>query len=43
MSQGNSQESNVQTTGHIWDGDLQEFNNPLPAWWLWSFYATIIF
>jgi cytochrome c oxidase cbb3-type subunit 3 len=43
MSQGNSQESNVQTTGHVWDGDLQEFNNPLPAWWLWSFYATIIF
>ncbi|MBZ0096741.1 MAG: cytochrome-c oxidase, cbb3-type subunit III, partial [Sulfuricella sp.] len=43
MSQGNSQESNVQTTGHVWDGDLQEFNNPLPAWWLWAFYATIIF
>ena len=43
MSQGNSQESNAQTTGHVWDGDLQEFNNPLPAWWLWSFYATIIF
>lgn len=43
MSQGNSQESNVQTTGHTWDGDLQEFNNPLPAWWLWSFYVTIIF
>jgi cytochrome c oxidase cbb3-type subunit 3 len=33
----------VQTTGHVWDGDLQEFNNPLPAWWLWSFYVTIIF
>jgi cytochrome c oxidase cbb3-type subunit 3 len=31
------------TTGHVWDGDLQEFNNPLPAWWLWTFYATIIF
>ena len=43
MSQGNSQSSNVQTTGHVWDGDLQEFNNPLPAWWLWAFYATIIF
>ncbi|MGF1529056.1 MAG: cytochrome-c oxidase, cbb3-type subunit III [Candidatus Competibacterales bacterium] len=33
----------VQTTGHSWDGDLQEFNNPLPRWWLWSFYATVVF
>ena len=33
----------VQTTGHAWDGDLQEFNNPLPAWWLWAFYATVLF
>ena len=33
----------VQTTGHAWDGDIQEFNNPLPSWWLWTFYATVIF
>jgi cytochrome c oxidase cbb3-type subunit III len=33
----------VQTTGHAWDGDIQEFNNPLPAWWLWAFYATVVF
>lgn len=33
----------VQTTGHAWDGDLQEFNNPLPRWWVWTFYATIVF
>mgnify|MGYP001172823053 CR=1 FL=1 len=33
----------VQTTGHAWDGDLQEFNNPLPNWWLWGFYATVVF
>ncbi|MFQ5643748.1 MAG: cytochrome-c oxidase, cbb3-type subunit III [Thiogranum sp.] len=33
----------VQTTGHAWDGDLQEYNNPLPSWWLWSFYATVVF
>lgn len=31
------------TTGHKWDGDLQEFNNPLPRWWLWLFYITIFF
>lgn len=29
------------TTGHDWDG-IQELNNPLPRWWLWSFYATIV-
>jgi cytochrome c oxidase cbb3-type subunit 3 len=29
-----SSQSAVQTTGHAWDGDLQEFNNPLPNWWL---------
>jgi cytochrome c oxidase cbb3-type subunit III len=32
----------VQTTGHAWDGDLQEYNNPLPRWWLWSFYASVL-
>lgn len=31
------------TTGHTWDDDLQEFNNPLPRWWLWLFYLTIVF
>ena len=29
------------TTGHVWDG-IQEFNNPLPRWWLWSLYACIV-
>lgn len=29
------------TTGHEWDG-LQELNTPLPRWWLWLFYATIV-
>ena len=38
-----SKSSAVQTTGHAWDGDIQEFNNPLPRWWLWAFYATVVF
>ena len=32
-----------EVTGHTWDGDLQEYNNPLPRWWLWLFYITIGF
>lgn len=31
------------TTGHTWDGDLQELTNPLPKWWIWGFYITFIF
>ena len=30
-----------ETTGHKWDGDLEEYNNPLPKWWLFMFYFTI--
>lgn len=30
-------------TGHVWDGDLQEFNNPLPRWWFWLFILSVIF
>ncbi|WP_420409996.1 cytochrome-c oxidase, cbb3-type subunit III [Hoeflea sp.] len=33
--------SGVETTGHSWDG-IRELNNPLPRWWLWTFYLTII-
>ena len=33
----------VETTGHQWDGDLAEYNNPLPRWWSWLFYITIVF
>jgi cytochrome c oxidase cbb3-type subunit 3 len=31
------------TTGHTWDEDLAEYNNPLPRWWSWLFYLTVVF
>jgi cytochrome c oxidase cbb3-type subunit 3 len=30
-------------TGHVWDENLEELNNPLPRWWLWMFYITLVF
>lgn len=33
----------VKTMGHVWDGSLEELNNPLPMWWLYLFYGTMIF
>jgi cytochrome c oxidase cbb3-type subunit III len=35
------QVTGVETTGHEWDG-VKELNKPLPKWWLWTFYATIV-
>ena len=32
-----------ETTGHVWDGDLGEYNNPLPRWWLWLFFISVAF
>ncbi len=32
-----------EVTGHKWDEGLEEYNNPLPRWWLWLFYGTILF
>jgi cytochrome c oxidase cbb3-type subunit III len=31
------------TTGHVWDEDLKEMNNPLPRWWMWLFIITVVF
>ncbi len=31
------------TTGHVWDEDLREMNNPMPRWWMWLFVITIVF
>ncbi len=36
------QVTGVETTGHVWDGDLKELNKPLPRWWLYTFYACIV-
>lgn len=33
--------SGTETTGHEWDG-IKELNTPLPRWWAWTFYATIV-
>ena len=33
----------IATTGHVWDDDLQEFNNPLPKWWMGLFILTLLF
>lgn len=35
-------ETGIETTGHSWDG-IEELNTPLPRWWLWTFYACIVF
>lgn len=32
-----------ETTGHVWDGDIREYNKPLPKWWINLFYLTIVF
>jgi cytochrome c oxidase cbb3-type subunit 3 len=38
-----SKEGKVETTGHTWDEGLEELNNPMPRWWMWLFYITIVF
>ncbi|MDR9485829.1 MAG: cytochrome-c oxidase, cbb3-type subunit III [Sediminimonas sp.] len=39
--QPQKKKNEVETTGHEWDG-IEELNTPLPRWWLWTFYATIV-
>jgi cytochrome c oxidase cbb3-type subunit 3 len=31
------------STGHVWDENLREMNNPLPRWWMWLFVITVVF
>ena len=32
-----------KTMGHVWDETLEEYNNPMPAWWTWMFIITVVF
>ena len=43
MKKRSGEATSGDVTGHTWDGDLQEYNNPLPRWWLWLFYITLAF
>lgn len=43
MRRKSGESASGDVTGHTWDGDLQEYNNPLPRWWLGLFYITLFF
>ena len=42
-----AEDKEIETTGHQWDDEegypLKEYNNPLPKWWLYSYYATVVY
>jgi cytochrome c oxidase cbb3-type subunit 3 len=42
-AQSTHRSSASETSGHVWDEDIKEYNNPLPRWWMWLFYLTIVF
>ncbi len=41
--QGRAVNTPGKTMGHVWDETLEEFNNPMPNWWRWLFYITVVF
>ena len=43
LASGHAPSAQVDTTGHRWDETLEEYNNPLPKWWSWLFYLTVVF
>ena len=43
MTAGVEKRDEVESTGHVWDNDLTELNNPLPRWWLGLFYICLLY
>ncbi len=43
LNRGHKPEGAVETSDHVWDEDLTEYNNPLPSWWLNLFFITLVF
>jgi cytochrome c oxidase cbb3-type subunit 3 len=41
--QGSAKFKPGEVTGHVWDENLEEYSNPLPSWWRWMFYITVVF
>ena len=41
--QGKAKFTPGKTTGHVWDETLEEYNNPMPKWWSWLFFITVVF
>ncbi len=42
LNKGSKPSGDPETMGHVWDEDLEEYNNPLPRWWLNMFYITLV-
>ncbi|MDE2600288.1 MAG: cytochrome-c oxidase, cbb3-type subunit III [Rhodocyclaceae bacterium] len=42
-TQSRARNTKGEVTGHLWDENLEEYNNPMPNWWRWLFYLTIVF
>ena len=43
LNRGKPSSGEAETMGHVWDDDLEEYNNPLPRWWLNMFVITLVF
>ena len=43
QSKARASKGKAELHGHVWDDDLTEYNNPMPSWWMWLFYLTIVF
>ncbi|MHB1359603.1 MAG: cytochrome-c oxidase, cbb3-type subunit III [Rhodocyclaceae bacterium] len=41
--QGSAKHKPGEVTGHVWDENLEEYSNPMPSWWRWMFYITVVF